>query len=494
MRCAGYIRVSTNKEEQKPSIQNQKSLFINYIKEQNWIISDFYVDVETGTTSKRESLQRLIADAKQRKFDVIIAKELSRLARNGSLSYQIRDVCQDNNIGIITLDGAVNSVKGDVSKYGLYTWLYEEESQRTSERVKSSLKTLAAKGLFKGSNAPYGYFKENDNLIIRKDNTPNVVKWIFEQYISGRGFDSIAKELYVRGQPTPSVIAAKTNASPKWHGSTIKNIIQNPHYTGKLVQHRETSISATNKNRIKISPDKHIIVENTHESIISEETFQLAQELLNIRSKNRNTTRKHLFSGLIFCSDCGSSMHYKDNRKGYICGGYVKFTKKFCTHHAIKENLISQSIFKDLDILNELITNKKKSEQLFLISKKEHERLIKKSSNIDGKLLKLQEIKSKLINLLIEEVISKDDYHHKVDDFEKQINNLKGEQAHLHNLINSKDSIEQMNELFNLSKKFSDERLSKEKIIPLVKRITVNSDGVPIIEYRFNMLNYVSMI
>ncbi|WP_216830798.1 recombinase family protein [Alkalihalobacterium elongatum] len=85
MRCAAYIRVSTDKEEQKPSIQNQKNLFVNYIKEQSWTIHDFYIDIESGTTAKRDNLQKLIEDAKKRKFDVIIAKELSRLARNGSL-------------------------------------------------------------------------------------------------------------------------------------------------------------------------------------------------------------------------------------------------------------------------------------------------------------------------------------------------------------------------------------------------------------------------
>lgn len=138
MRCAIYLRVSTNKEEQKSSLENQRDLFYRYIGDKGWDVHEFYVDVETGTTDKRASLQRLISDAKQRNFDVILAKELSRLARNGKLSYEIRDIALTNGIHIITLDNAVNTMEGRSENFGLYAWLYEQESQRTSERIKSS--------------------------------------------------------------------------------------------------------------------------------------------------------------------------------------------------------------------------------------------------------------------------------------------------------------------------------------------------------------------
>ncbi|MEC0245649.1 recombinase family protein [Paenibacillus chitinolyticus] len=132
MRCAVYIRVSTDKEEQKSSLENQRSLFYQYLEDRGWDVFDFYVDVESGTTGKRENLQRLIRDAKTRKFDVIVAKELSRLARNGGLSYQIRDMAWDNSVHIVTLDNAINTIEGNGEMFGLYAWMYEQESQRTS--------------------------------------------------------------------------------------------------------------------------------------------------------------------------------------------------------------------------------------------------------------------------------------------------------------------------------------------------------------------------
>ncbi|CAH1213198.1 hypothetical protein PAECIP111893_03646 [Paenibacillus plantiphilus] len=132
MRCAVYIRVSTDREEQKTSLENQRSLVYEYLEKQGWDVFDFYIDVESGTTGKRENLQRLIKDAKKRKFDVIAAKELSRLARNGGLSYQIRDIAMENWIHIVTLDNAINTLEGKGEMFGLYAWMYEQESQRTS--------------------------------------------------------------------------------------------------------------------------------------------------------------------------------------------------------------------------------------------------------------------------------------------------------------------------------------------------------------------------
>ena len=91
MKCAIYIRVSTQKIEQQASLKNQRELFINFIQEHNWELYDFYVDIESGTTSNRENLNRLIKDMEQRKFNMVLAKELSRLARNGELSYKIKN-------------------------------------------------------------------------------------------------------------------------------------------------------------------------------------------------------------------------------------------------------------------------------------------------------------------------------------------------------------------------------------------------------------------
>ncbi|PFM78933.1 hypothetical protein COJ46_15510 [Bacillus sp. AFS077874] len=173
----------------------------------------------------------------------------SRLARNGKLSYELRDICLQNNIHIVCLDKSINTITGDVQNFGLYAWLYEIESDNSSKRNKVAKRTKANRGLFVGSNPPYGYYSDNGKLKIREDNTPEIVRRIFREYLDGKGMDSIAKRFTAEKVPTPSQIANKSNASPLWHATTIKNILNNQHYCGDLVQNRTETISVTTTKR-----------------------------------------------------------------------------------------------------------------------------------------------------------------------------------------------------------------------------------------------------
>ena len=113
--------------------------------------------------------------------------------------------------------------------------------------MKETLRTRAKKGLFHGSNPPYGYEVIEGKLHIRNDDTPNIVKRIFGEYLAGSGRESIARRLYNEDIPTPADIAGKINAGDKWNDSTIKLILTNPHYVGDLVQSRSTTVSVTSK-------------------------------------------------------------------------------------------------------------------------------------------------------------------------------------------------------------------------------------------------------
>ena len=151
LKCAVYLRVSTHKEEQKSSLHYQKEMFIEYVNNNNWTIYNFYVDIDSGTKSKRPALIKLIEDAQAKKFDVMVAKELSRFARNIELAHKIKRVAQENNIHIVTLDNAINTLEDNISTFGIFAWLYENESQATSRRIKYSKKKRAMNGHFVGS-------------------------------------------------------------------------------------------------------------------------------------------------------------------------------------------------------------------------------------------------------------------------------------------------------------------------------------------------------
>ncbi|KIO67130.1 hypothetical protein B4064_1065 [Caldibacillus thermoamylovorans] len=486
MRCAVYVRVSTDKEEQKDSLKYQQELFYNYIAEKGWDIYKFYIDVESGTTAKREELQKLIEDAQDKKFDIILAKELSRLARNGELSYKIKNLCENQGIHIITLDNAINTLTGNTHMFGLYAWMYEQESQNTSNRVKETLKTRAKNGLFKGSNPPYGYEVRDGKLYIRNDETPNIVRRIFTEYLEGNGRQSIARRLYNEGVPTPAQIAGKANAGDKWHDSTIRCILTNPHYVGDLVQGRTTTVSVTSKRRKNVPKEEQFIIKNAHEPIISRETFDAVQNQLEQRRKYITAPKIHLFTNVLFCADCGTGMWFRSNRDGYICGAYARYGKKACTAHTIKEDFLKETILNDIKSLIHQIDKEQYIKKMERKSKSTKSDSQKKINKINKQMDVLKNRKRKFINLLADGIITNEEYQESIEATNKDLTELMEQKNELLSLMESEDVIETIEKLKKELLQFLNfDELTEDILHRLINRIEVKEDGTPIIHYRF---------
>ncbi|MDL0420803.1 recombinase family protein [Caldibacillus thermoamylovorans] len=486
MRCAVYVRVSTDKEEQKDSLKYQQELFYNYIAEKGWDIYKFYIDVESGTTAKREELQKLIEDAQDKKFDIILAKELSRLARNGELSYKIKNLCENQGIHIITLDNAINTLTGNTHMFGLYAWMYEQESQNTSNRVKETLKTRAKSGLFKGSNPPYGYEVRDGKLYIRNDETPNIVRRIFKEYLEGNGRQSIARRLYNEGIPTPAQIAGKANAGDKWHDSTIRCILTNPHYVGDLVQGRTTTVSVTSKRRKNVPKEEQFIIKNAHEPIISRETFDAVQNQLEQRRKYITAPKIHLFTNVLFCADCGTGMWFRSNRDGYICGAYARHGKKACTAHTIKEDFLKETILNDIKSLIHQIDKEQYIKKMERKSKSTKSDSQKKINKINKQMDVLKNRKRKFINLLADGIITNEEYQESIEATNKDLTELMEQKNELLSLMESEDVIETIEKLKKELLQFLNfDELTEDILHRLINRIEVKEDGTPIIHYRF---------
>ncbi|MCA1022127.1 recombinase family protein [Halobacillus litoralis] len=487
MRCAVYIRVSTDKIEQKQSLENQRDLFIKYVSEKGWDLEKIYVDVESGTTDKREELQNLIADVKQNKYDVMLAKELSRFARNGGLSYELKDIAERHRVHIITLDNAVNTLEGNSSMFGLYAWMYEQESQRTSDRVKSSCQSRAEKGLFKGSVPPYGYSIANGKLLLREDKTPNVIKRIYREYISGKGFDRIAKDLYNDDVPSPSKVANKKNATNRWNGSSVRSILSNPNYTGDLVQGRTTTKSATSKIREVKKHDEYIVVPNMHPSIISKQDFETVQCLMKARRRKRPTHEVHLFTNTAYCADCGKSMHYKKNRNGYVCGEYNKLGAKACASHHVKEEQLKDIILHDI---RKLMGNPESEKISKEINKKldnaikEREKTV---SDLKKKISELKERKKKLLLNYYDDLINEDDYRMAYDATTEDINKSATRLRDLEEGISLENDEAKFQAMLKRTQNVMNlDELTPELLHRLIERIEIKADGSPRIFYKFS--------
>lgn len=477
LKVAVVIRVSTNREEQKTSIINQKRTFQRMIEENGWELYDFYVDIKSGTKENRKGLKQLIQDATDQKFDLILAKELSRLARNVPLAYKLKDIVIRSEIHIKTLDGAIdtlNNKRDDM--FGFYAVLYEKESQNTSDRIKQSFRISAQEGEFNGSIPPYGYYAKDKVLYIRNDYTPDIVRKIFSSYIEGKGHDSIAKDLDNDGVPTPS------KRGNKWQGSTIKKILMNPHYIGMLVQCRDTK-PTVDLERQPLPEEEFIINKNTHEPIINPEIYWTAQELLISRRRIRPQQKKHLFTNIIFCQECGRGMHYKKNINGYICGNYNKHGSKACSPNSIKETQVSSVILNDLKTfikfdrllpnLNPIIEAKTSK------NNKELVRLENEISKLNYDLIEVTKTYSR-------KEITLDLYNSIADDTKERINHLNKEKQKIQkscNKINDEYNIGKIKQEIDKYLKF--EHLTSEIIHYLVQRIEVTESGGLKIFYGF---------
>ncbi|WP_186316946.1 recombinase family protein [Bacillus altitudinis] len=214
MRCAVYARVSTGLDSQKTSIPSQIKLFENYIKEKGWELYKVYSDVQSASKSNRSGgIQDLIQDAKDKKFDVVLSKEISRISRNGIFSYEFKNILLLNQIHVITLDGAINSMEDNFFNFGLFVW--SAEAARTSKRIKVSYEVRAKSGRF--DDAPYGYDLEDGKLYISRSGSAEVVQRIYKEYIAGKSFDAIGRSLFNEGVPTPAQEKGHKNANVFWH-------------------------------------------------------------------------------------------------------------------------------------------------------------------------------------------------------------------------------------------------------------------------------------
>lgn len=487
MRCAVYIRVSTNKDVQKDSLISQKEMAYNYIRDKGWSLHEVYTDIESGTTAKRAELQRLLSDAKEDKFDVIIGKELSRLARNGALSYQIRDLTEREGIHLITLDGLINTMESQMAMYGFLTTIYEEESRSTSRRIKSVLKVSAEKGEYLAAHAPLGYEVINKNLFIKNDETPDIVRRIYREYIEGRGHDAIAKGLYEEDVPTPAMYAGKKNAGLVWHGSTIRKILTNPHYTGNMTQNRSTSMGLFSGKRKDLPENEWIVVDNTHEAIISVIDFNIVQGLIEERKSIRPKPNKRLFSNLLSCADCGRSMHYKKSSEGYVCGNYNKHGPKKCSHHRFREADLIEVFKTEFRKMSHGLKLSSLTDKLEKQLHHEDKKRIKKLPTLKKEYAKIKMFKRSAFEMFAEEKISREEYDEYIQTYNEKEKSLELEIASLTAVPQQHADVQILDQLNDaLLATLNFDKLSPELLHRFVEKIEIKADGSPRIHYRFS--------
>lgn len=397
-----YVRLSKDDERlgESVSIENQKLILTKYVNEQGWNIFDTYIDDGfTGTDFNRPSVTRLLDDAKAGKINLIIVKDLSRFGRNYiQIGQYIDYIFPTYNIRFIALNDNVDTAYKDTSAMDMMpivNLFNEWHSASTSKKIKSVIEANAKSGKYRATFAPYGYVKGNceKKLPVVDEPAANVVRRIFEMRSHGVSPRHIADKLNEEGVPTASdyMYAKLGKPNPRrtshlWSAERIRALINNPTYLGHLAQMRTTTVSYKNHKTVKKDPSEWIIIENTHEPIVSQEIWDKCREIEASVSQGKKTKTGFVapLSGLMFCADCGEKMRLawnnttngsKKNPRKYVrhnfnCGRYNRHGKIACKSHYIKMKDINELVLTDIRSMAKLvIENEEVARQKFLAHK-----------------------------------------------------------------------------------------------------------------------------
>lgn len=317
-RVAAYCRVSTDNEDQANSFESQQRYFRQYIQyHPDWELFDIFADegLSGTTTKKRKAFNRMIACAKNGELDLIITKEISRFARNTLDSISYTRELKQLGVAVIFMNDNINTLDGDAElRLAIMSSIAQEESRRTSERVKWGQKRQMEQGVVFGRSM-LGYDVADGKMTINEEGA-EVVRLIFHKFVhEGKGTHVIARELREAGI-TPMRVK-------EWSNTVILRLLRNEKYCGDLVQKKTyTPDYLSHDKKYNRGQEEFVILKDHHEPIISREMFDAANRILDERSDSMLGKSKHSnrypFSGKIKCGCCGSSYvaRYRNRKDG----------------------------------------------------------------------------------------------------------------------------------------------------------------------------------
>ena len=376
LKVAIYLRLSdedrnkVHETDDSESIKNQRNLLMGEVsKHEDWIITDEYCDEDlSGAGTYRPEFERLIEDCKNGKIDIVLCKSQSRFSRdmeviekylhNKFIEWNVRFLSFTDNADTFNLGNKKSrQINGLVNE-----WYLED----LSNNIRTAFDVKMKNGEFISPFASYGYIvnPDNNNELIVDEEVRENVKEIFNLYLSGYGYGSIAKKLNERNIPCPSlykhlkgyklnVISSRNIEDIKWSHNAIKTILLNEIYIGNLIQGKRTTVSYKNKRIVRKSKNRWVKYVGAHEPIIDMNTWNEVQIKIGYNSRScKKTGKVHIFSGKVYCSECG---HYlKKNctckHEYLVCtsnrGGYDNCINKLSIRFDFLENLVLDEINK----------------------------------------------------------------------------------------------------------------------------------------------------
>ena len=381
-----YYRLSRDEDTELNSLNNQRNILVEYANANNHeIVGESFDDNVSGMHFNREGISKIYEQVENKAIEAIIVKDLSRLGRHRTQTAMFIDYLREHDVRVLSVTENIDTSNEDddlmIGFKGIFNDMYARD---ISKKIRAGYKQKQKNGIV--ITVPLGYFKDkNTNEIVIVEEEAEIVRKIFDLYLSGYGLKAIAKKLNDEGIKSPQYYQNKMynkklpSNKPEitgrylWVNTTVKRILQNEFYIGTVTCHK-TYTSKINHIRKDLPEEEQFKHENFAPAIISKEKWEQVQFLLS--SKRNNNVRAsssnpcHRYTGLIECGDCGCTFvckkrKWKDKpeRIEYNCNGYHRYGKEHCTAHRIDEDYLDKLIYNELmSIKDEALANYKSIE------------------------------------------------------------------------------------------------------------------------------------
>lgn len=456
LRVTAYARVSTGNEEQLNSYKSQKKYYKEKITtNKEWEYVEIYADEAiSGTLDyKRNDFMRMIQDAINGKFDMIITKSISRFARNTVDTLKYVRKLKEYNVAILFEEENINTL--EMSGELLLTILSsvaQQESETISSHVKLGLKMKKERGELIGFNNCYGYeYDSKKNEMIIKEDEAEIVRKMYETYLEGHGAEYIAKMLTNLGVKTPK-------GFNYWRGSTVRGILKNEKYKGDVIQGKTFTLDPISHKRLRnMGEEDKYYIKSHHIAIVSPEVFDEVQEIMKTRCGARatgrrigNVGRKYTMSSRMKCGYCGDTLVrrslYSNKHKtnpAWLCVKSAKYGKEHCPNcRMIREDVIEKSF---MDTYQLLCENNGLAIEEFLnnikncirdnTTKDKIEKLKKQEEDMENKI-------SRLVDLMVEGTLDNQTFEQKKENYLSKLEKIKHQLEQLSLISEDEEDIE----------------------------------------------------
>lgn len=488
-----YSRVSTDEEKQLNALDKQIQELTDYIHSQkDWVLVDKYIDEGiSGTTSKgRYEYNRLYNDLLTDKFNIVVIKDQSRLMRNVLDWYLFLDRVLKNGKQIFMYLDHSFYTPDNAFILGIKAMMAEDYSRDLSKKIRSAAQRSQKNGTVYGNNRMLGYKQEGGKLTIIEEEA-EIVRQVFEWYIQGDGFRVIQQKLLDKG-------IMSTTGTP-FSLSTLKRMIKQEKYKGLLVSGKRRKNFET-KQMVDVPESEWVIIPNGVPAIVSEEVWDKANQCLKERcvengieyAKKRGTFQSNLYplSGKIYCGKCGKP-YWHDNyltkvnklpRSVWQCSTYKAYGVKSdrgCQNRILQNDVIMGKL---KEILFSTYSTSSVKETLDILKDTLQTNTINPQTALD-KNTKLIKRRDKLLEMLLDEVITKDEYTQKKNELDLQI---EANNRHYEELLEQSKNQVSVEDRLNVIEQFlssefnSPDDIDDETVKNLVDKIIVTDDIIDV--------------